>query len=130
MVGADEITGVMKAAETALKSAEQQIVHDRADLDRQLEAAGSSLEQLTRDRAALAAEIPASTLALYETVSKGRKGIAVALAKDERCSECHVRIRPQVFAHIRQNGAIIQCDSCQRILYYVAPTTAASAPTA
>jgi predicted nucleic acid-binding Zn-ribbon protein len=29
--------------------------------------------------------------------------------------------RPQVFQLVRQNDAIIQCDSCNRILYYVPP---------
>ena len=35
------------------------------------------------------------------------------------CTICHVRLRPQVFNEVRQNNAIIQCDSCQRILYFV-----------
>jgi predicted nucleic acid-binding Zn-ribbon protein len=130
MVEGDDIAAGLKAVETALKTAEQQIVHDRADLHRQLEAAGKSLEQVTRERNALAAAIPAATLALYEQVSRGRKGIAVALAKDERCAECHVRIRPQVYQQIRQNNSIVQCDSCQRVLYFVPPKADAPAPTA
>jgi predicted nucleic acid-binding Zn-ribbon protein len=35
---------------------------------------------------------------------------------------CHVRLRPQVFNEVRRNEALIQCDSCLRILYF-APTT-------
>ena len=52
---------------------------------------------------------------------RSRKGIAVAIAKDERCSQCQVRLRPQVFVQVRMNSGIVQCDSCQRILYYVPP---------
>jgi predicted nucleic acid-binding Zn-ribbon protein len=51
-----------------------------------------------------------------------RKGIAVTMAtRDGLCSVCHVRLRPPVFQQVRANDAIIQCDSCQRILYYVPP---------
>ena len=32
-----------------------------------------------------------------------------------------VRLRPQVFQEVRRNDAIIQCFSCNRTLYYVAP---------
>ena len=69
----------------------------------------------------------AAVAALYEQLARGRKGIAVVAARDERCSECHVRMRPQVFVHVRQNNGIIQCDSCQRILYYVPPAPPAEA---
>jgi uncharacterized protein len=130
MVDGDDISAVLKSAETALKTDEQQIVHDRTDLDRQLEVAGQSLEQLTRERGSVAAAIPPATLALYELVARGRKGIAVALARDERCAECHVRIRPQVYQQIRQNNSIVQCDSCQRVLYFIPPKADAPAPMA
>ncbi len=49
-----------------------------------------------------------------------RQGIVVAEAKDGICTICHVRLRPQVFNEVRRNEAIIHCDSCQRILYFVA----------
>jgi uncharacterized protein len=132
MVAGDDIAAGLKGAEAALKTAEQQIVRDRADLDRQLETAASSVEQLTRERSVLAASVAAPALALYEQVARGRKGVAVAVAKDERCSECHVRLRPQVYQQIRQNNSIIQCDSCQRVLYFVPPKAeeTAAAPTA
>jgi hypothetical protein len=37
---------------------------------------------------------------------------------------CHVRLRPQVFNNVRRNTEIIQCDTCQRILYFVPPAAA------
>ena len=33
------------------------------------------------------------------------------------CSFCNYRIRPQVVLQIQTQGAIVPCDSCQRILY-------------
>ena len=132
MVAGDDVTAGLKSAEATLKAAELQIARDRADLDKQLEAAAVSIERLARERSALAASVPAPTLALYEQVARSRKGIAVALAKDGLCVECHVRLRPQFYQEVRQNSAILQCDSCQRVLYFVPPKAeeTAVAPTA
>ena len=127
MLEADEIAAGLKAAEADLKVAEQQISSEHAELDKQLEAAGASLAAALKQRDAVVAEIPAPVAALYEQLARGRKGVAVVAARDERCSECHVRMRPQVFVHVRQNNGIIQCDSCQRILYYVPPAPPAEA---
>jgi predicted nucleic acid-binding Zn-ribbon protein len=59
-----------------------------------------------------------------------RKGVAICTAtRDGLCSVCHVRLRPQVFQQVRHNDSIIQCDSCQRILYYVPPPAPITPPT-
>jgi len=51
-----------------------------------------------------------------------RKGVAISMAtRDGLCSTCHVRLRPFVFQQVRQNDSIIQCESCQRVLYWVPP---------
>ena len=57
-------------------------------------------------------------LALFETVASHRNGMAVVEARDGRCSSCQVRLRPQLFNNIRLNDSLIQCESCQRILYF------------
>jgi predicted nucleic acid-binding Zn-ribbon protein len=38
-----------------------------------------------------------------------------------------VRLRPAIFQQIRHNTGIVQCDSCQRILYFVPPVAAPTA---
>lgn len=130
MLEADELAAEVKAAETALKAAEHKIVKERAELDVQLAEAATTLEAALTRRATVVAELPAPVVATYESIARGRKGVAVVAAKDERCSQCQVRLRPQVFVHIRQNSGILQCDSCQRILYFVPPPAAPAQPTA
>ena len=127
MLEADELAGGVKDAETALKAAEGQIATERLELDLQLQQAGATIERVSRERAALAAQLPPAVLATYDTVARSRKGIAVTTARDERCSQCQVRLRPQVYQQIRHNEAVVQCESCQRILYYVPPATASTA---
>ena len=55
---------------------------------------------------------------MFERIFKGRQGIAVAQAIDGHCSICHVRLRPQVYNTILRNEEIVQCDHCQRVLYF------------
>ena len=43
--------------------------------------------------------------------------IESARAPIRHCSFCNYRIRPQVVLQIQTQGAIVPCDSCQRILY-------------
>ena len=58
-------------------------------------------------------------LAIFDLVAKRRNGLAVAEAREGICTICHVRLRPQIFNTVRRNEEIIQCDSCNRILFFV-----------
>ena len=58
------------------------------------------------------------------------RGTAVARAEGERCTVCQVRLRPAVFVNVLKNDQIVQCDSCNRILYFIAPVAAPAAPAA
>ena len=69
-------------------------------------------------------------LAMFEQVARKRNGIAVSEARDGVCTICHVRLRPQVFNEVRRNDSILQCDHCNRILYFVHGPAAAAAPDA
>ena len=66
-------------------------------------------------------------LALFERVSKHRKGLAMSEARDAMCTQCHVRMRPQVYNELRRNESVFQCESCSRILYFV-PIAVAARP--
>ena len=77
-----------------------------------------SLERVGRERAELVKALDPKVLTLFDLVSRRRNGVAVAEARDGICTICHVRLRPQVFNTVRRNEEIVQCDSCNRILYF------------
>jgi predicted nucleic acid-binding Zn-ribbon protein len=79
------------------------------------------------ERAAIVAALDKQVLGTFELVSRKRNGVAVAEAKDGVCTICHVRLRPQVFNTVRRNEEIVQCDSCNRILFFVPAPAAAQA---
>ena len=61
--------------------------------------------------------VEADLLARYRRIAEARRGVALAEAKDELCSACHVRIRPQMYAELLRTESIYVCDSCSRILF-------------
>jgi predicted nucleic acid-binding Zn-ribbon protein len=132
MMDADQIAAEIKQAEAALAAQQKAGATEKAALARELETTDRALAEATGQRAALLAQMEPRLVALYEQVAKARKGIALSLAtRDGSCSVCHVRMRPVMFQQVRQNDSIIQCEYCQRILYYEPPpaqTNAAATP--
>ena len=120
----------MKAAEAALKADQASIARERTALGEEKTEQETSLTRLAAEREQLTSQVSRDALTIFERVAHGRRGIAVAEARDGLCVECHVRLRPQVFNEVRRNEKLIQCDSCTRILYYVPPPAAAVSETA
>ncbi len=76
--------------------------------------------------------LPRNVLAQFDRLRDRLDGMALApIRRVERpgrnpgmwhCGACNYRVRPQVVVEIRNNGRLIPCDSCQRILYLEDPT--------
>ena len=54
------------------------------------------------------------------------RGVAVAEAREGRCQECHLMLRPQMSVELKRNEEIVQCPACNRILFYEAPVPVVS----
>jgi predicted nucleic acid-binding Zn-ribbon protein len=127
MVEADDLAATIKTADAELAAEQKTIDADRKAMHAEHAAVQTALDALGSQRAAVVAAIDRRVLAIYETAAAKRQGIAVAEARDGGCLVCHVRMRPQMFNEVRRNEAIVQCENCQRILYYVpAPASQAS----
>ena len=129
MLEADAITADIKAAEAALAIQQKDINAEKIAMEQELGVVQKTLADASGKRTALLAQIDPVVLKKFDQVAKFRKGVAMATAtRDGLCAACHVRLRPHVFQQIRLNDSIIQCESCQRILYFVPPPAAAEAP--
>jgi predicted nucleic acid-binding Zn-ribbon protein len=126
MLEADDLAAALKKAEADLAAEQKAVEADRKAMQAEHGEMQTSLERITAERTAIVAALNKQVLLTFEQVSKKRNGVAVAEAKDGVCTICHVRLRPQVFNTVRRNEEIIQCDSCNRILYFV--PLAAAAP--
>jgi len=122
MMAADELAAGLKQAEAQLKSDEAAVAAERAAIERERNEQATVATASAEERAALVAQLPPAVVSTFEKVARQRGGVALARAEKERCVVCQVRLRPMVFNAVMRNDSIVQCDSCQRILYYVPPS--------
>jgi uncharacterized protein len=119
MLDADELAAALKKAEADLAAEQKAIEAARRAMAAEHVAMQAALERIGRERAELVAALDPALVGAFELVSRRRNGLAVAEAQNGVCTICHVRLRPQVFNTVRRNDQIVQCDSCQRFLYFV-----------
>ena len=127
MEEAEGLAAQQKAAEATLAAKTAEGDKARAALVADRKTVEAEVARLTHERAQEARNVDAPVMAKYEQLLKQRKGIAVARMTGEICEACHVRLRPHVAQMIRKNDSIVQCDSCQRILYFEAPPAGVNA---
>lgn len=126
MVEADDLSSAVKRTEAALAADQKTVDADRKALVADVAEQKTALERLTSERVAVVSSLDPKVLTLFDLVSRRRNGVAVAEAKDGICTICHVRLRPQVFNTVLRNDEILQCDHCNRILFFT-PVAKASA---
>ena len=114
----------MESSENNLKSAERDMQKKSAEIQEIIRKSNESIPQLEAElaqlheqRALMEAQVGAELMSRYRRIAEARRGIALAEAKDELCSACHVRIRPQMYAELMRTESIYACDSCSRILF-------------
>ena len=122
----DGLIAELNTAEAALKAEQSVVAGERAKLDAERAADHQQLETTLAQRARVVSQLSPDALRTFERIAHGRKGLAMAEARDGLCAVCHVRLRPQVFNEVRRNDQLIQCESCSRILYYVPVPTPAT----
>ena len=76
----------------------------------------SAIDALGKRRNEIAAAIELVHLELYEGLRVKRQGYAVARIEQGRCQGCRITLSTSEMTRARV-GAIVQCDSCSRVLY-------------
>ena len=122
----DTLAAGLKTAERALTEEEDRGRKAKAALETDRGQIDKELTHLSSERARESREVDTALLSKYSQLLKQRKGIAVSKMTGDICDACHVRLRPHVTQQVRRNDAIVQCDSCQRILYYIPPAESAT----
>ncbi len=118
MLELDDLAAAVTTAKQALSASRKEIEKSTAVLMAERDDLEHTLGRTATEHDTLLETIGAEAQALFNRIAKQRNGIAVVEARDGLCSLCNVRLRPQVFNHILQNTELVQCDSCNRILYH------------
>ena len=80
----------------------------------ELGAALATLEQKGKD---LAGKLDASSLELYQALRRKRHGRAVAKVEQGMCQGCRIALPMSELQRARLGQELVQCSSCERILY-------------
>jgi predicted nucleic acid-binding Zn-ribbon protein len=123
----DELLDVMERGETAertlseLTERHEALLAEQRELEERRDAAFTEIDaaiaERTPQRAAIAAEVPADLLALYER-ARTQTGTGAALLKQRRCEACHIELSGTELAAARSAApdAVIRCDNCRAVL--------------
>lgn len=116
----EEVEAAAAALAAARAEAEGRETAWREDQER-LGQRERELEQertrLQAQRQARAARIDAQRLALYERLRRARQGRAVVKMERGACLGCRITLPTTVQQRARSGLQIVQCTSCERILY-------------
>lgn len=88
------------------------------ELQQQCEEMKAEYQRMTEGQEGLRNQIPDEHLEQFDRILKSKGDVAIAIARDETCQACHVRIRPQTYMLVKNRKGIFLCDNCSRILYY------------
>ena len=121
MEKAETLAAEAKSEEQAFKAADDEAKALGRQMDEEERRFKADADRLAAERDAIAAEITPSLLDLFNRVARVRGTGVSEATKDAMCSQCHVKLRPQMFVDLKRTDEIFQCAQCNRILYYEAP---------
>jgi predicted nucleic acid-binding Zn-ribbon protein len=116
----------VKAAESALKQAEQSVAAERKEIAAVQGEKKKELDAALAKREQALAPIPEDLRELYARIAKRHHGTALAEARDGQCRGCGMRVLPHILQQLRtdSNEEVYRCESCGLILYSLEPIPA------
>jgi predicted nucleic acid-binding Zn-ribbon protein len=117
MVNAESRDKDVKAAEAELKAETAEIEKEKAAARERTAEDEKQLTEWNGKRNTLREGVDADVLRRYERVLKFR-GSGLSEVRDQKCMACRVMLRPQTYNEVRAGKTVIECESCQRILYF------------
>jgi predicted nucleic acid-binding Zn-ribbon protein len=111
--GADEL----RDAEERLTRVQELHEATQVDLSEEAETLRRRLSSLAEEREGIIKAISKRDLSTYEGLRAQRGGQAVALLENGICQGCRVALPTGLAQRVRRGTELVQCASCQRILY-------------
>ena len=119
MIESEEIQKHVQEAAARLEGEKARVAAEIKRLEDERQKDIDERQGLETQRKELAASLSESVLALYERIRTYRASPAVAEVRDGLCTACNVLLRPQAYNELRRNDAVLTCENCSRIQYYI-----------
>ncbi len=127
MSSQEEAEGAIATLRETFDDVEAQYDEELAKWEAAKPGVAEEAEGLRSEITTLEEEVPRPSLMLFERVRSANNGQALAEVREVKrtggqsmwhCQACNYNVRPQIVVEIRNNGSLIQCDSCRRLLYF------------
>ena len=119
MVEVDEVQSSRDRAVQSLERIEAERQADVGQLEKDEQELLAKLKALRQSRDGITPEIPPSAMSVYERLRETRGGVAVARVVRSMCEGCRLTLPTMEQQRAKAYQSIVQCSSCQRILYPV-----------
>ena len=117
MVRVEERQAALREAEESLAEVEGRWRQEQKELASEKERLEGELAGLEERRGQQSGLIEAKVLVLYDNLWQRRQGKAVAKVERGMCGGCRISLPMTVLQKARSGLDVVQCVSCERILY-------------
>ncbi len=117
MVRVEERQATLREAEGSLAEVDRRWRREQKELASEKERLEGELAGLEERRGQQSGLIEARVLALYDTLRERRQGRAVVKVERGMCGGCRISLPMTVLQKARSGLDVVQCVSCERILY-------------
>jgi hypothetical protein len=95
---------------------------ERAELEAARDASFAEIDQgiaeRTKERSAVAADLPGDLMTLYDRAREHGGGVGAAMLRNRRCEGCRIELSGSELSSVRTAAPdeVVRCDNCRRIL--------------
>ena len=109
---------IMAEQESLVKNEQKELADKKAKVEKHASKIEGQKEKITVKREAKAKNIQNSALKKYDMLRTRRNGKAVVSVVNGVCQGCFMSIPPQHFNNILKGDKMLNCPTCQRILFH------------
>ncbi len=107
-----------QSSEIELKKLEKESEVEKAAIEKETHSMDQVIAKLTTERDNLLSIVSENLRTIYNILREKRGGLAVTNVRNGVCLGCNMNIPPQLFIEVTKNKRLIQCPSCNRILFF------------
>ena len=117
MEQAEKTKNQLEGEEKKAAATKESISRQMKDLEEKSRTLETRLQEVTAQRAELAAKIDEDLLNRFDRLFTSKGDAAVVALEHEVCTGCHMKVTTATSMHVKAGKEIVSCEQCGRILY-------------
>lgn len=114
---ADAVQGEISKEKAAVGDEEKQYLARKKEIEDEITLMEDRRKVLESQRKQQLPGVDRTLLNRYEKVLAHKDGLGIAPLNGNACGGCHMNVPPQTINAIRMHDQLIECETCQRIMY-------------